>query len=155
MNWDAIAAVSDLASAIAVIATLVYLAVQVRDAGRSASLAAAQTNRYARIENFIAQRDSPYFAPIRVKLREGKELDADERVRWTSHCSAMWGLIYSDWVQRQLGLGEEFLVVEDSMVVFFDDASMITYWRDIASNVYPQSFVKYIDSKIHSWEGRT
>ena len=47
--------------AFAVFATLLYLAVQVRDASRAAKFAAVEANRAQRIAGFNAMRDSATF----------------------------------------------------------------------------------------------
>ena len=40
MNWDAIGAVGEIVGAVAVIATLIYLAIQIKDSARAARSAA-------------------------------------------------------------------------------------------------------------------
>ncbi len=94
--------------AFAVFATLLYLAVQVRDASRAAKFAAVEANRAHRIASFNAMRDSPYLPPILVKIQTGEALNAEDQIRLTSHDSAVWALLYAEWVQRDLGVMGEF-----------------------------------------------
>ena len=71
MSWEAIGAIGEVISAIAVVATLIYLAVQVRETGKSQALNASQLNRNVRIEWFSGMRDSPYLPAIREKIELG------------------------------------------------------------------------------------
>lgn len=54
MNWDAIGAIGEIAGAVAVIATLVYLAIQIRDGAR-ASRSAAVTDATTAMQAFYQQ----------------------------------------------------------------------------------------------------
>ena len=94
--------------AIAVFATLLYLAIQVRDSGKAAQFAAVEANRSLRIASFYGLRESRYMPAILLKLQQGEELDAEEQVRLMLHIGASWALMYSEWVQRELGVMGEF-----------------------------------------------
>ena len=119
--------------AFAVFATLLYLAVQVRDASRAAKFAAVQANRAQRIAAFGAMRDSPYLPPILVKIQEGEALNAEDQIRLTSHNSAVWALLYAEWVQRDLGVMGEFVTSDDlsmglCIVIAIGDGLVANVW---------------------------
>jgi hypothetical protein len=57
MNWDAIGAVGEIVGAVAVIATLVYLAIQIRDSAR-ASRSAAVTDATTAMQAFYQELGS-------------------------------------------------------------------------------------------------
>ena len=78
MNWDAIGATGEWAGAIGVIVTLAYLAIQIRQSGRSTTFAVIQAGREERLAWFKSNRDSPYLAPIIIKLRAGEALSEEE-----------------------------------------------------------------------------
>ena len=132
--------------AFAVLATLLYLAIQVRDASRAAKFAAVQANRAQRIAGFIGLRDSPYLPPIMVKIQAGEELNAEEKLRLVSHDCAVWALLYAEWVQRDLGVMEEFATSDElSMEIALSSPSAMDWWRFAGAHVYPARFVEYVN----------
>ena len=132
--------------AFAVLATLLYLAIQVRDASRAAKFAAVQANRAQRIAGFNAVRDSPYLPPIMVKIQAGEELNAEEKIRLVSHDSAVWALLYAEWAQRDLGVMEEFATSDElSMQVALSSPSAMDWWRLAGAHIYPARFVEHVN----------
>ena len=94
MNWEAIGAVGELLSAAAVLATLVYLALQVRHSNRiafrdSRSSLVASYSEAARI--FL---ENPELAALRVKLRDEKsvlsELEQEQARLLVDHQFSFW-----------------------------------------------------------------
>ena len=86
MNWDAIGAIAELVGAIGVVATLIFLALQVRqskeateantkalDETRRLASAQAYQNRSAEFERNAAEAvaNSPYLPAIELKYHEG------------------------------------------------------------------------------------
>jgi hypothetical protein len=142
--------------AIAVFATLLYLAVQVREGEKTAKFGAVEANRSQRIGIFVSVRDSPYIAPILVKARSGEALNAEEQERLTAHNSAMWGLLYSEWVERELGLLGEFATFDDmSMAQVLSSPYAMTFWRFAAAGIYPARFVEYVNKKAAAHEAES
>ncbi len=132
--------------AIAVFATLLYLAVQVRDASRAAKFAAVEANRAHRIASFDAMRDSPYLPAILVKIQTGEALNAEDQIRLTSHNSAVWALLYAEWVQRDLGVMGEFATRDEvPMAIVLLSPSAMDLWQNVVRRIYPARFVEYVD----------
>jgi hypothetical protein len=139
--------------ALAVFATLLYLAIQVRDASRAAKFAAVEANRAQRIASFTGIRDSPYLPPILVKIQTGEKLNAEEKIRLMSHDSSMWALLYAEWVQRDLGLMEEFATIDElSMGIALSSPSAMDWWRVAGEHVYPARFVQYVNKMAATHE---
>ncbi len=80
--------VGEFVGSIAVVATLAYLAIQVRNAGRAATLAAVGSNRAERRAWFISMRDSQHIPAIIKKLGAGETLEPHESIRLVSHHAA-------------------------------------------------------------------
>ena len=81
MNWEAIGAVGEILGALAVLITLIYLALQVRQNTRATNRTAFQElmNYYAQITSFASSREG---AELLAKSRHGLEsLDEPDRVR--------------------------------------------------------------------------
>ena len=155
MNWDAIGAIGEIIGAIAVVATLFYLAVQVRETRKEAKLAAAQAqrsavqaNRELRINMFLSERDSPYIPAIRIKADAGQDLTEEEKLRLARHVSAMWAYTYSEWVQIDLGLAGEYATKFDGWVnVLFGYPYVMDWWDAYARTVYPAKFIDFVEQK--------
>lgn len=68
MNWPAISAVADVFAALAVLVTLVYLAVQLRQAKEQIELAGQRHRADAARDVLASVSDSPHLAPVLAKL---------------------------------------------------------------------------------------
>ena len=98
MNWEAIGAIGEVLGALAVVITLIYLAVQVRQARMAQRLDSVRTNRTERRDYFTSVRDSPYIPGILARLEAGEEPTPEESIRLISHYAAHWSLLFSQWV---------------------------------------------------------
>lgn len=155
MNWDAIGAIGEIIGAIAVVATLFYLAVQVRETRKDARLSAiqaqrsaVQANRELRIEMFLSERDSPYIPAIRIKADRGEELSEEEQLRLARHVSAMWAYTYSEWVHQDLGLAGEYAANFDGwLAVLFGYSYVMDWWDKYGHTIYPEAFRDYVESR--------
>jgi hypothetical protein len=93
MRWEAISAVADLVAAIAVLVTLVYIAIQVRQAKDQINLSGQRHRADAAREVLSSISDSPYLAPIFEKLGGWSWPDfgldnEEDTIRWTCWCHA-------------------------------------------------------------------
>lgn len=153
MNWDAVSAVGEVLGAIAVIVTLLYLAVQVRQARMAQRLDSVRTNRNERREFFTAVRDSPYLPPILAKLEAGEDITAEESIRLMNHYSAHWGLIFSHWVQIRTGLPEEFQPsLQPFLVYSFLQPECVNWFEQYGRAIYPVGFTTEVDKALREHE---
>jgi hypothetical protein len=80
MNWDAMGAIGEIVGAAAVVATLVYLSVQIRSANRQAEIEALR-HSWDGLNQFCDQLSRPDIASIVNRGRESlANLDPDERL---------------------------------------------------------------------------
>jgi hypothetical protein len=148
--------VGEFVGAIAVVATLLYLAVQVRDAGRSSKFSAVQANRETKIAWFSSLRDSPHLPAIQLKVLAGEALEAEDELRLTYHYASYWGLLYSEWVQRELGVTGEFATSDDmDMKFLLSSRRAMEVWRGVAQHLYPARFVEYVNKAAPAHEAGT
>ena len=103
MTIAELGSLGELISGVAVLATLVYLAVQVRQA-KDMLVIETRRNRGDQLVQFFGHEvNSPYLAPILEKMQDqhgyGREqeslikaygLTKTEAIRWTSHLSTLW-----------------------------------------------------------------
>jgi hypothetical protein len=126
MNWDAIGAIAESLGAIGVIATLLYLSVQIRQNTRALedtkrlSIAPAYERRAQMAHDSILQlRDSANTLEALTKFnREGPDNLTDiERARVIFDQIAAWERLDNAYKQRQLGfLDDEYFEDFESMV---------------------------------------
>jgi len=93
MSWSAVSGFADLITAIAVLITLLYVAVQVRQAKEQINLAGQRHRADAAREVLASISDSPHLASIFGKLGGWSWPDfgldsAEETIRWTCWCHA-------------------------------------------------------------------
>ena len=99
MDWEAIGAVGEIVGAIAVVLSLAYLAIQIRQSNRLA-IREARTN-LSEIYNSmnLSQLETPHIAELKVKLRDRNcELSAVEKEHAETFASTLhvgWGVVGS------------------------------------------------------------
>jgi len=148
--------VGEFVGAIAVVATLLYLAIQVRDAGRSSKFAAVQANRATRIAWFSSLSDSSHLPAIQVKILAGEALETEDELRMFYHYSAQWAIFYSEWVNRELGLMGEFAMSSEmSLGLLLSSSRAMGVWRGIGEHLFPARFVEYVNKAAPAREAET
>jgi hypothetical protein len=148
--------VGEFMGAIAVVAALLYLAIQVRDAGKSSQFAAVQANREMKITWASSLRDSPYFPAIHAKLLKREALEAEDELRLLYHYMADWGMLYSEWVQQELGLMGEFATSsEANLKLLVSSSRAMVVWQHLAEHVFPARFVEYVNKAAPAHEAGT
>ena len=101
-DWGA---VGELLGSIAVLATLIYLSIQVVQTKSATMAATAQANRNEYRDLFQSTRDSPYIPAIIIKAQGEEKLTTEEEYRLLHHialctpvfCSA--NSAHSTWLQ--------------------------------------------------------
>ena len=152
MSWDAIGAVGELVGALAVLVTLIYLAIQVRHTRRAQQAEAIRANRLERREYHTTVRDSPYMPMISAKIESGDELTAEEEHRLVHHNAATWGLAYSEWIQTQLQSRGQFQTSQSvSISYMIAEPRHMEFFEQIGRQLYPKEFTDYIQSLIDEY----
>ena len=78
MNWEAIGAIANLLAAIGVIASLIYLAVQIRQNTRAVRSSSVQSLVQSLSATSQAVLENEYIIPIMLKANAGLETLTDE-----------------------------------------------------------------------------
>jgi hypothetical protein len=108
MNWDAIGAIAELLGAVGVIASLIYLATQIRQSREQMRAATAQQLQSQLTSTGQAATRDPELARL---LRRGNEnveqLDEDELFRFNFYFSGLWTEYDTAYYQYRIGLLDE------------------------------------------------
>ncbi len=105
MNWEAIAAIWEMLGAIAVLATLVYLAAQIRQNSRFVQAATFHSTTRARNEFNFAVATTPELSALLARARDDNtSFDAEEQQRFNSLMWGLFNLFEDSLIQRANGL---------------------------------------------------
>ena len=136
MNWDAVGAVAELLGAIAVIATLAYLALQVKHATSVARAVARQTAAQLNIDTIGSSLDSQILSSASRKATAGEELSSDELSN------------YLRWVWMRMR------VVENTFYHYQEGLIEVDYWEShkqyIVAHLGPDSVARVHWSRVAS-----
>ena len=148
MTIQELGSIGEFVSSIAVLITLIYLAIQVRQ-GRNATVASTLQNNRIQFQNIaIANRDS-IIAPIIVKADKGFELTDEEEYRLMNHINLQWNLIFSEFLQQQIGYTEGWTPSDKlalQRIFHRYDGRAARWWENSGKEIYPAAFVEYVES---------
>ena len=111
MTIQELGSIGEFISSIVVLITLIYLAVQVRQTRNATIASTMQINRAQFQSIMIANRDSQ-IAPIIIKADKGEELTEEEEYRLGNHINLQWNLLFSEYVQMQIGYTAEWAPID-------------------------------------------
>jgi len=167
MNWDAISAIGEIAGAVAVVATLVYLSRQIRQNSSALNRANdyAQANSVHNTNTLFVEVFSPLakdaeLASIYEKALKHEKLDDVESVRFSQFVNTYLAWLEDLYNQQntQLGfdsvLGSADLLSLSSPYIkrLLETPAAETWWRAEARFLYSPDFVIAINNVIESSE---
>lgn len=148
MNWEALGAIAELVGAIGVIATLGYLAMQIRQntmAQRSASR--LETTR-AFTEWYTVVMTEPELMKVWTKVFiDGSELSDEDRTKFVWMISAMSSRIEEMFTQNRAGLIEDTVWNEyrGTMAAFLE-VDVVRQWWESGATTFSNEFRQEIES---------
>ena len=152
MNWEALGAIGEIVGAIAVVVTLGYLAVQIRQNTRS-----VRASTYQSITSFIAEmnrvvEENPDLARIiRVGALDLSQLSPDERIRFAGNMSTRFRHYENLYYQYRTGMLDErqFEGFRRLFSWHLRFAGTAAWWTGAAA-YYSDDFVAYVGSLLES-----
>jgi hypothetical protein len=103
VNWDAVGAVAELLGAVATVATLAYLAVQIRHASAATRAQIRQSIADSQIHYVNSRAIDPFLRRASQKLYLGEDLDDEERFGLRVHFTTHLRLFENHFAQHALG----------------------------------------------------
>jgi hypothetical protein len=159
LNWDAIGAIAELLGAIGVIATLAYLAVQVRQ--NTSSLKSSTELESGRLWSELHSRmaHSPDMASIWDKgLTDDTLLSPGEKQKFIWFVAEYFFLVESLFKQKKLAcLSEESWEGHELTVLGMLQNPLVKRWFDSGVSPYSAEFVNYLNQRMaaggkQTWE---
>ena len=155
MDWDAIGAVGEIAGALAVVATLVYLAQQTRNS-QKATVAATQSATYlASVDHNLRIAQNPESLRIWLKSYDAERSEFDD-LEWAHFCQVARAttVLIADGCQQSLN---DALDPESGEIVLGGFAELLKFpaWKEFwaqetKGHNYRQSFVDAINNQAKS-----
>lgn len=132
MNWEALGAFGELIGAAAVVATLIYLSVQLRQNTKTVRLSSAQavTEELQNMFSLLASDQS--LADIFVEAGKSGELSAASRVRYYTFNSNLLRVYENAFLQRQENVidNAHWTGMTRMMIDYSKMPAFSSYWKD-------------------------
>jgi hypothetical protein len=132
MNWDAIGAVGDFVGGAAVIITLMYLTVQLRQNTKTTRLSSAQaiTEQLQNMFNLLSADQE--LAEIFAEAGAHSNLKGAEKVRYYTLCSNLYRVYESAFIQRKEGAieNERWEGLTNMFIDVSKQAAFPDYWHN-------------------------
>ncbi len=158
MNWDAVSSISQTASGIAVVISLLYLAFQIR----FARLAASDTSRTARgmgvreidltmVNNPELRKNwikSSHLKSIYKEIGSYLGLSIDATLQVDTICQVWMRLHWGQY--KSITTPEDLKDLERLVAAFYTAPPMLNCWRKspYGSKIYDQKFVEFVEGAI-------
>jgi hypothetical protein len=150
MNWDAIGAVGEVGGALAVVATLVYLAAQLRQNTRALQSATFQEISTTMGQNMEVLSMIPDAATLMLLAQEGLEnLTAEQRIKF-GHISMMcFRRIETVFVQESMGFVDSRLTqgFRRSALSALLNQGMREWWEQ-SKGAFSDEFAAWVDEEL-------
>jgi hypothetical protein len=145
MNWDAVSAIAEILSSVGVIASLVYLAIQLRQNNELMSAEARQSRTESSESAFRAMAENADLAEIFVKARQGQKLSAVEGQRFMAYWMAL--LVNLQATFRELRPEELESVLNRYRTYQAALPELNAVWSQVRTNLVP-AFVELMDTNV-------
>ncbi len=147
MNWDAIGAVGEAVGAIGVVATLGYLAMQIRQNTGATRAASHHAVIEALNQGNLAQAQDAELAQIWVSgLKDRGVLTEAERQRFDSLCLTYFHVFDSLWYSAKVGTAErDLLLSEEKGFVYLMDSPGVYDWWEANPYAFSPEFRNYME----------
>jgi len=156
MNWQAIGVVAEIVSATAVVISLIYLAIQIRQTRRQAST----DNLQSTVDRWVgalasAMRSEDDADFLRHALHNYDELSAPQIARFHAFMMDLVAAFQAIHTKHESDLLDPRLweTIRSDMAAWFRCPGMLTLWQE-AKSAYPPYLVEEIDAAIESHEGQ-
>ena len=156
MDWDALGAIGELAGAIGVIVSLVYLGSQIKSQN-SESKAAAVESMTAQWNAFMSDMaTNTELARIwEAGLRSIDELEPTEFVQLSTHFNRIFRIYESMFRQHQAGrLDDELWEGLNSSMADFSKSPGVSAWWKLRGHWFSRGFRTYVQQHVDATSGQ-
>ena len=152
MNWEAVGVIAEIVGSLTVIATLFYLALQVKHAAAVAKATTQQSAAQMSIEAMAMTLDSQILSSASRKATSGEELNPDELSNYIRWVWVRMRVTENAFYQYRQGLlNSEAWQAYAVMIIAHLGAGSVAepHWERVSSS-YPKNFVDEV-TRILEW----
>jgi hypothetical protein len=146
LNLTDLGALGEFIGGIAVIATLIYLARQIRQGAKATQFQTLQAIRGNSMQLRLAAVQSEDAVAIMGKAAEGIELTTTERARFNLMCAAVFDNLAQAYEAAVAGLVGDY-AFDPHLRSYLSQEAVREWWKD-GRNLLPPEFVKYIEQHV-------
>ena len=150
MNWEALGAIGNLLAAIGVIATLIYLAIQIRQNTKAVRSSSIQNLVHGLSGTAQAAAENEYMIPLMLKANRGVEnLTEEESTRLHFWFIMTFRRFEGVYFQRDLGFVDAAVIegFERSHISILASKSGQAWWAN-AKDIFSSGFVSYVEELL-------
>ncbi len=150
MNWDAVGAIAELLGAIGVIASLLYLAAQIRQNTRNLQAAAFDSSAQTLAEENRAFSLNPEFAELVERGNADYYSLSDlEKRRYRANLTNMFRLFESTFLKQKAGLlpAEQWQGFSIAARYMMRRPGWAQCWQEVRE-IYSEEFRSFLDSAV-------
>jgi hypothetical protein len=151
MNWDAVGAVAELLGAFGVIASLIYLAVQIRQNTESVRMASHHGVADQFQRSNLTALENPQIADIVLRgLPDASSLSDVDRLRFELYLLAIFRTYEELYQLHRKGLADHELwdSREQSLMRWLSYPGVRSWWLGGQTHVFIASFREYVDGRL-------
>ncbi len=149
MNWESIGAISEFVGAAAVVATLLYLAAQIRQTNANQRVAAKQemTRQFAEFIDFMVL--NPHLASIHDRGLAGEDLNPEESIIFSRiMAKATWYFSTMHFQYRIQSLEQGDWEESRSLIAFYCSSPGFQRFWTTRARAHGKEFLDYVDGEI-------
>jgi hypothetical protein len=157
MNWDAIGAIAELAGAVGVVASLVYLGTQIRHSTKASNVEAklTTTGMHASVVDMLIS--DPALDELFMRgVVSMDELTREEIQRFSNLCLKTFWFFSAAHYQLRTGMLDDDNWFETKAILEYElsGAGVRTWWRRLGSKRFSGKFAEFIDTEIRAIESQ-
>jgi hypothetical protein len=150
MNWEAVGATANLFTAVGVIATLIYLSIQIRQNTKAVRSSSIQNLVQSFSTTAQAAVENEYIIPLLLKANAGPEaLTQEERARLHFWLIMTFRRFEGVYFQRDLGIVDAEVIdgFERSQMAILASKSAQQWWAN-SKEIFNSGFVSYVEKLL-------
>ena len=154
MNWDVVSALAEFIGALAVLATLIYLSIQVRHATSAMRLESKQRRLEAWRQDARERARNPqlHMEMMAIGRDLDKELNDREQFVYANYLTDLFDGLQADYELHKEGIYSEqdfeYLVVQEIARILNDFPRTSVTWRNGLGNNYEPGFREFVDDQF-------
>ncbi len=151
MNWEAIGAIGEAVGAAAVVASLLYLAVQLRGSTRASTVQAKLESTRLMTDFLDSLIQSPELNDLFLRGREDIEsLSSEEYYRYSNMSLKAFSYFSAGYFQfRNRTLAEDdWFELRAVLRFWLGGRGCCDWWQKVGCRMYGPDFIKFIESEI-------